>query len=130
VPRVSAEDPTTGEDLATKVQRMHEEIQAKSEALRSLAEETQSRAEGSHPETLAELASDAREAWESGKNHYLPIIRASARAVDGGVTRSRGAEKALDVITAQGWQLHTWAWSEATAMGTLSARPLFIRPRA
>ncbi|WP_416958162.1 hypothetical protein ACNKF0_10505 [Nocardioides sp. T5] len=117
------------EDVATLVQRKLDESRARAEEMRLSAEDSISRAEGSHPETLAQLATDAREAWESGQNHYLPLISAYARAVDDGIIRSRGAEKALDVIAAQGWQLHTWTWGEAGPMGILAARPLFVRPR-
>lgn len=103
-------------------------VRARIESLRATAEEAERLAEGSDPESIAALVADAREAWDAGQNFYLPIIRAAARAIDDGVLRARGAEMALDVITAQGWRLHTWVWSDAGSMGTLSARPLFVRP--
>ncbi len=103
-------------------------VEANWEALRAQSEEAFRRAEGWDAETLDAIAADAREAWEAGELFYLPIINATARP-DQGVRRARGAEKALAVITQQGWRLHTWDWAESGQLGTATARPVFTRPQ-
>jgi len=117
-----------GDELAEKVRAVHEQMACATDLLQESYETAMERAEGSDARTLQELEADAKDAWESGQGHYLPLINAFSRPVDSGIPRARGAEIALDVVTAVGWRLHTWQWGEAGPFGTTTARPLFVRP--
>ena len=67
----------------------------------------------------------AQEAWDQGGTFYQPVIAAFTLG-QSKTPRAELAERALEAITAVGWQLHTWAVS-IDSKGSASAHPLFVR---
>ncbi|WP_431806381.1 hypothetical protein [Microbacterium paraoxydans] len=84
------------------------------------------------------VLASAQEAWDTSQKYFTPVFVQSAGMHTGGNTVMNLPEwpVLIEAVESVGWQLHTWQtvtvmpWSGPTAIGSVAAHPLFVRPTA